>query len=743
MAAQPGFGAVAGAISVTGRFGNVGQTSPRFIAATWWREALVVIAVVALASSGYLALTGYGFDLLEEGYFVSHARRVQLGAVPYRDLSVPYTPGVFYLYAWVMDWFGPGIVALRCLQVAARVVLYVTLYALGRQIMRPFFAAVPPMLLLAMDSAPELWSLHPGWFATAAALVSVLATARYCQTGRTSLLVWAGAACALSFAFKQNQGLYGLVATLWLLVVAHPWFPSFRHAARPTDDHSAGLDHAMRASDAGWPTQEPRWALRRITGASGFLQATALVLFALLPVVVTRGNVDGLSAAVLIAPPVAVSVVAAVVLRQTSAAWTTRPDRRDLPIVFARLLMALTGFGAVTLPWLTLLMHALEGRLDLLRSFIGDIDVAGYLLALQPLSLVGWLSTCALLLTPYALVGLLTCNRWAVRAGALGLGAAAGVILGATVAAIRAGHQVWGAATPAWSPYAGMGENGINPLYLYLPSLAFWSALTAWARRQAFAGPADQIGARPDLVRLWYLASGSALFLAQYPRMDAMHLAWSGGVLLVLGADRLSAWYQYLRRRWLRCEQSGLARGALLASLLALPATIALPYLAQRAQGLADLVSRGTLQRGVTEDVPAAYSALSLLPGAGHVWGPRDQVRQVQEVVQFIREWTAEGEPIFAYPALPGFYYLADRPNATRFNHLFHAMVSPSEQAEIVRQLDKVRYVIWDDEGARYWAHPGDNAAIVDYIRANFHVARSTGIYTILARGRGGPTLAD
>src|SRR5919204_1797867 len=61
------------------------------------RELALACLAVALVCAGYLALAWYDFDLLDEGYFLTHARRVELGGLPYRDFSTPYTPGVFYL----------------------------------------------------------------------------------------------------------------------------------------------------------------------------------------------------------------------------------------------------------------------------------------------------------------------------------------------------------------------------------------------------------------------------------------------------------------------------------------------------------------------------------------------------------------------------------------------------------------------------------------------------------------------
>jgi hypothetical protein len=129
--------------------------------------------------------------------------------------------------------------------------------------------------------------------------------------------------------------------------------------------------------------------------------------------------------------------------------------------------------------------------------------------------------------------------------------------------------------------------------------------------------------------------------------------------------------------------------------------------------------------------------------GAGaSVWAPAEQARPIQEVVSFLREHTVPGEPIFAYPAIPGFYFLADRPNATHFNHLFRGMASERDQEEMIGQLEAVRYIIWDAGGALWFVNPGDNARLTEYILANFRLTRTAGIYTVLSRDTAGPPLS-
>ena len=128
------------------------------------------------------------------------------------------------------------------------------------------------------------------------------------------------------------------------------------------------------------------------------------------------------------------------------------------------------------------------------------------------------------------------------------------------------------------------------------------------------------------------------------------------------------------------------------------------------------------------------------LPQAG-VFLEADEARQIREAVALVRAATAPGEPIFAYPAAPGFYYLADRPNPTRHNHLFAGMATPADQQEMVRQLEAVRCVVWDYPGSLSSVRPGDNAPLTEYIRTHFYVHGVAGPYAVLTRDPAGAEL--
>jgi hypothetical protein len=690
-------------------------------------EAAAVTLALAAVVAGYLSLAWYGFDLLDEGYFLTHARRIQLGGLPYRDFDTPYTPGVFYLYAWLLDRFGPAMELLRTPAVVGRAFTFGALYLLARRLTSPFFAALPALVILLIDRAPPYWSIHPGWIATPATLLASLAVVRYLDGAKARWLFWAGAGIAVAFAFKQNLAAFLLMALLWLVAVAERQLP-------------------LAAGSDGFLERMPRRVLAFGRGAQQWLATLLLPLSAL---VLVRPYLSPLVIALFVAP-LALLAVAGVGLWWR--AERSAPTGRELSF-YARPLLILAGFGTVTLPWLAPLIAALWGRLDLLRGFVGQVDPSGYYYGMTPPGWEHWRLLALSLAAPMACgalgaaLGLLLTRRLWERLALAG----AVLVMMAGIAAWRtgpgyepptlAGAAAWvmREAGHAWTAYRNAWPHATDDVVLYLPSLAFFGGLVALvAPRLGRPGDPDR------LVRLWYLAAGACLLLTQYPRMGYGHIVWSGGLLYVVGADRLQALHRLFVERIPVRVGWGVPRGfatvTVAVTLAVLPAAAVLPYLQQRIDWIEAVLAAPREEMGVRA---GGHLVPLVVPIGGtelRVWAVADEVRPVLGVVELLRNHSAAGEAIFVYPALPGIYYLADRPNATRFNHLFAGMAGPADQEEMVRQMEGVRWVVWDDADVYNWVKPGDNAPVMRYLYENFRTAQRMGPYVVLSRtGEGEP----
>src|SRR4051812_11882268 len=116
------------------------------------RERLVlpgVFASVVLAYGWWGHLWGH---LLDEGYFLDLANRVQNGALPYRDFATYYTPGVFYLFAAAFKLFGTNLLTIRWLMALLRGVCLLLVYGLTRRLAPGAWAWLPVACIIAFDA---------------------------------------------------------------------------------------------------------------------------------------------------------------------------------------------------------------------------------------------------------------------------------------------------------------------------------------------------------------------------------------------------------------------------------------------------------------------------------------------------------------------------------------------------------------------------------------------------------------
>jgi 4-amino-4-deoxy-L-arabinose transferase-like glycosyltransferase len=193
----------------------------------------------------------------------------------------------------------------------------------------------------------------------------------------------------------------------------------------------------------------------------------------------------------------------------------------------------------------------------------------------------------------------------------------------------------------------------------------------------------------------WYLLAGSALFLTEFPRMDTSHLMWSAPMLLVLGAialDRVRIWT---------------ALTALAAALFVLA-----PNWSSRAGALAEL----------------------RVPIDG-VQAPVATAADLQATVADIQQCTRPGEPIFVYPSSPLVYVLADRPNATRFDHLNPGAASPGQIHQVIADLSAVRLIVISDFWVSAWGASDANVDLETWISSHYTDVGRHGSYRVLAAG--------
>ena len=124
---------------------------------------------------------------------------------------------------------------------------------------------------------------------------------------------------------------------------------------------------------------------------------------------------------------------------------------------------------------------------------------------------------------------------------------------------------------------------------------------------------------------------------------------------------------------------------------------------------------------------------------AGKVDIPDDQVEQVQKVVAYIQENTAQDEKIFDFTSQGAYYFFANRLSVTRFHQVSYAS-TPEMQQEVISALenDKTRLVIFKTGG---WFDAVDaipveerHPLIAAYLQANYESSVNINETEILMR---------
>jgi hypothetical protein len=626
--------------------------------------ALAAIAACILADAALLRI---GLDDLDEGYFAEQAARVLHGALPYRDFDSLYTPGMLYLNALIFAASGgPTLVGMRLASLAARALTAVGLYVIGRSFVPWQWAIWPPLVLLVgLDTIPLGWEPHPAWLASLGAIAVAWLVARGpgATTGRRR--VWmglAGGAAALTFVFKQNTGVVVVLAVVGF-VVLEGFDPTGSCVNRPL-----------------------RW-LQFVT-ATGILGLVVWLIHPYMDVAVL----------VLVVSPVLLVMGVPLLDARVDRAGASAPKRLTPVIPFA------TGWLVLTLPWLVALLVSLGGQLEHLGAFVGAVDQTSLF---SPLQLPG----------PAALAGLGIGILLLMAARATAAWHVVILLIAASGVGVLAVVGTRGPDEPAVASVLLTPQRVGYGVVSLLPAFAAWSGWLL-VRRQPRSLSTWRLR--------WYLTIGSLLLVTQYPRMDALHLAWSAPLLLVVGIVVAAGAYAWLTRKW----RTGPARSALVAASLVCGLLIAaLPGLYDRAGVLytANEVTGWPERTGLLAmDRPPMVAGFRLDAAAGY---------QLRDLLAYLDTATSPGEAIFVYPSSPLVYLLADRPNPTRYSHVYPGLSLVDQQA-LTTTLDSagVRTVVVSDAWLDFWGSTQSDTLITAYLDTVFQERARFGVFRVLTR---------
>ena len=263
----------------------------------------------------------------------------------------------------------------------------------------------------------------------------------------------------------------------------------------------------------------------------------------------------------------------------------------------------------------------------------------------------------------------------------------------------------------------------------YLPICVFL-IVAVYLTYRSICGTAS----KPNTTKLLLLLLGGiAFFRTALGRSDGGHLIYGATFLWLLCLLPLeSGIFRIFRalqseKRW---------QHALRSAWVLIPITIFCWYVGEAHHPLTGF--REKWQR-LRQNPFKQSSVAQELVRAGAVDIPDDQVEQVQKVVAYIQENTAENEKIFDFTSQGAYYFFANRLSVTRFHQASYAS-TPGMQQEVIETLeqDKTRLVIFKTGG---WFDAVDGIRVEErhpliaaYLQANYELAVNINDTEILMR---------
>jgi len=216
-------------------------------------------------------------------------------------------------------------------------------------------------------------------------------------------------------------------------------------------------------------------------------------------------------------------------------------------------------------------------------------------------------------------------------------------------------------------PYTHLGASmAIMRALFFGPPAFLLAAALIWARRR-WRGAADPARPADRAVGALLIATSGLLFLGVFPRVDAHHL-----VIVLAPTFVVVAWA-------IGRGTPAVLRGAFV--LVAVGFT------------LLGAVSQTSGVTGWTFDMS---DNVYLDSPRGRVWVSKGLAEQINDLVGEVQRRVPEGEPIFVAPGLAMYYFLADRPNPTRYPLILPGAL---DEEEAIRELDasRVRFALIAD----------------------------------------------
>jgi 4-amino-4-deoxy-L-arabinose transferase-like glycosyltransferase len=174
-----------------------------------------IAAIVFLVCLAYLCMfLRYTSLEPDEGIVLLGAERILDGELPYRDFFSFYTPGSFYLAAWLFRIFGDSFLVARGSIAVAGAICSVITYVLARRVCSRGVSLLCALLATTTGAAFRFLVLHNP-YSTLLCCLSLYSATRYLESRASIWALLTGSFASFTVLFEQSKGA-GLCAGLVL-----------------------------------------------------------------------------------------------------------------------------------------------------------------------------------------------------------------------------------------------------------------------------------------------------------------------------------------------------------------------------------------------------------------------------------------------------------------------------------------------------------------------------------------------
>jgi Dolichyl-phosphate-mannose-protein mannosyltransferase len=201
-------------------------------------ERAISIAIFVSCLAYLCVFLRYSTIEPDEGIVLQGAERILRGEVPYRDFFSFYTPGSFYLIAFLFKIFGDSFAVARVSLAGAGAICSLVTYLLARRTCSRGISIFTASLATVCGTAFRFLVLH-NIYSTLLCSLTLYAAVRWLETEKP-LWAWiTGSFASLTFLFEQSKGAGlcgGLLLAFFILGVfgRHRLFNKVRFAALTT-----------------------------------------------------------------------------------------------------------------------------------------------------------------------------------------------------------------------------------------------------------------------------------------------------------------------------------------------------------------------------------------------------------------------------------------------------------------------------------------------------------------------------